>query len=235
MSQTNFPPSPKPVENTTGPSNETLHSPSAKSLGKRQWGNYNLDTNFYESFKQPEKKIKLDIQDDRKEALNARHSFTNLVSSASLILPPEIDTVVITREKFVVEWNHGSNKTRIPLTQITQILNPSREELVKSEIHQNSFNIPLYYCNSSTSPEISKKVKEEKRLIVSSQISDAETSLSSRLIERAVSLTKEAFKEKADKNKEKNVKDRLHRAIRDINPVWNNNVIYFVFIVYKPS
>jgi hypothetical protein len=78
------------------------------------------------------KKIKLDTQDDRKKALNARPSFTNLVSSASLILPPEIDTVVITREKFIVEWHSDA---RIPLTQVTQILDSNRKELVKNEIH----------------------------------------------------------------------------------------------------
>lgn len=91
--------------------------------------------------------MELDTQNDRNEALNARLSFTNLVSSASLILPPEIDTVVITRETFVVKWNEDG----IPPTQVTRTLSKSRENEVKSEIHQTSFNIPLYYSNQSSS------------------------------------------------------------------------------------
>ena len=75
---------------------------------KRKRDDFDLDESFHNSFswnEDPKKRIKLDTSEDRKEAINTRPSFANLVSSASLILSPEIDTVVITRDKFVVEWN----------------------------------------------------------------------------------------------------------------------------------
>ena len=90
---------------------------------KRKHEDYNLDERLHEQFSWNDgdlsnfnKRLKLDNLFDRREVLNSRASFTNLVSSASLILPPEVDTVVITRDKFVVEWSQGSDK--IPLTQV---------------------------------------------------------------------------------------------------------------------
>jgi len=155
-------------------------------------------------------KIKLDTQDDRNNALNMRLSFTNLVSSASLIFPPEIDTVVITRDTFVVEWN----EFEIPPTQVTQILSKNRQEEVKSEIHRTSLNIPLYYSNQSSS---SNAVEAENRLIVPSQIIDTDTSLSPRQIERAASLSRETLNEKANEKKEKRSQEKLNKAINIIN------------------
>src|SRR6201987_4034756 len=78
---------------------------------KRKKEVYNLDERLHEQFgwnDKANKRIKLDNLYDRREALNYRASFTNLISSASLILPPEIDTVVITKDNFVVEWNQNS-------------------------------------------------------------------------------------------------------------------------------
>ena len=67
-----------------------------------------------------------------------------------------------------------------------------RKELVKNAIHRNSFNIPLYYCNSSTPIEIIDKIQKEHRITVTSKINDAKTSLSSRQMDRAASITKDA-------------------------------------------
>jgi len=61
------------------------------------------------------KKVKLDTQEDRIEALNLRPSFTNLVSSISLILLPEVDTIIITRNEFVMEWNKDPDSETLPL------------------------------------------------------------------------------------------------------------------------
>ena len=83
-------------------------SSTVTSKNKRKHESYNLDERLHEQFIWDEdpsnnKKIKLDTLNDRKDVFNKRVSFTNLVSSVSLILPPEINTVVITKDKFVVE------------------------------------------------------------------------------------------------------------------------------------
>ena len=89
-------------------------------LPKRKRDEYDLDMDFYESrFTLNEeghiKKVKLDTQEDRIEALNLRPSFTNLASSVLLILPPEVDTVVITRNEFVMKWDKDSDSETLPL------------------------------------------------------------------------------------------------------------------------
>ena len=61
------------------------------------------------------KKVKLDTQEDRIEALNSWPSFTNLAFSILLILPPEVDTVIITRNEFVVEWDKDPDSKTLPL------------------------------------------------------------------------------------------------------------------------
>ena len=195
---------------------------------KRKRNEYDLDMDFYESRftlneEDPIKKVKLDTQEDRIEALNSRPSFTNLASSISLILPPEVDTVVITRNEFVVEWDKDpDSETLPPPTQVKQILKNERKELVKNAIHRNSFNIPLYYCNSSTPTEIIDKIKEEHRITVTSQINDAKTSLSSRQMDRAAFITKDALKS----NKVKTTNDRLLKTIKAIN----ESLEYFEYI-----
>src|SRR3990170_6987245 len=129
------------------------NDPTLPRSPKRKRDEYDLDMDFYESRftlneEDPTKKVKLDTQEDRIEALNSRPSLTNLASSISLILPPEVDTVVIIRNAFVVEWDKDpDSETLPPPTQVKQILKNERKELVKNAIHRNSFNIPLYYCN----------------------------------------------------------------------------------------
>src|SRR5256884_664350 len=199
----------------------------ARSL-KRKRDEYDLDIDFYESRfilneEDPIKKVKLDTQEDRIEALNSCPSFTNLASSISLILPPEVNTVVITRNEFVVEWDKDpDSETLPPPTQVKQILKNERKELVKNAIHRNSFNIPLYYCNSSTPTEIIDKIKEKYRITVMFQINDAKTSLSSRQMDRAAFITKDALKS----NKVKTTNDRLLKTIKAIN----ESLEYFEYI-----
>ena len=205
--------------------------PSDKKLGKRKLDEYNLDENLYRSFNwndEYDKRIKLDMPEDRKEAINARPSFTNLVSSAFLILPPEVDTVVITRDKFVVEWNESySSNIGISPTQVMPALAADREEIIKNEIHRSSFNFPFYYCNSSTSSEIINKIKEERRIVVSSQISNADTSLSPLQLKRAASVSNEAFKEKAAK-KQKGISSQ-EKLLKISNSI-NESLDYFEYI-----
>ncbi|GBC03866.1 hypothetical protein RclHR1_05380003 [Rhizophagus clarus] len=164
---------------------------------------YNLNERLHEQFNWNEnafdnKKIKLDTLNDRKELFNKRASFTNLVSSASLILPPKVDTVVITKDKFVVEWIQNPDTiTKIPPTQVKQVLYEDDRIELGNEIHQNSFKIPVYYCNSVTPNNIIKKINEEKRMLINSQINDTKTSLSSAQIEIYSEITKKTLKKTA--------------------------------------
>ena len=199
---------------------------------KRKNEGYNLDERLYEQFSWNEanKKIKINNLYNKRETLNSRASFTNLVSSASLILPPEIDTVVITKDKFVVEWNQNSESIdKIPLTQVKQVLRKGDRSEIGNEIHQNSFRIPVYYCNSSTPQNITKKICEEKRMLVQSQITDTETSLTPVQIERYTEMTKVTLKKAANKKREKSANDKLSRSIRTIN----ESLEYFIYIPSK--
>ena len=198
---------------------------------KRKNEGYNLDERLHEQFgwndeDTTNKKIKLNNLCDRREALNSRAAFTNLVSSSSLILPPEIDTVVITKDKFVVEWNQSQSIDKIPPTQVIQVLREGDRSEIGDEIHQNSFKIPVYYCNSSTPQNITKKICEEKRMLVQSQITDTETSLSPVQIERYKEITNIARKKTANK---KFASDKLPRSIRAIN----ESLEYFNYIPSK--
>ena len=188
-----------------------------------------MDERLHEQFNWDEdpldnKKIKLDTLNDRKEVFNKRVSFTNLVSSASLILPPEIDTVVITKDKFVVEWSQNPNTIdtidttpKIPPTQVKQILHENDRAELGNEIHQNSFRIPIYYCNSFTPSNIIKKINEEKRMHINSQINDAESSLSSAQIESYSETTKKSLKKAANSIREKSINEKLTKSIQAIN------------------
>jgi hypothetical protein len=205
------------------------------SKRKRKHESYNLDERLHEQFNWDEdpldnKKIKIDTSNDRKDVFNKRASFTNLVSSASLILPPEIDTVVITKDKFVVEWSQDPDTiTKIPPTQVKQVLRENDRSELGNEIHQNSFRIPIYYCNSSTPRNIIKKINEEKRMLVNSQINDAETSLSSAQIENSSEITKKSLKKVAGSKREKTSNEKLSRSIRAIN----ESLEYFNYIPSK--
>lgn len=216
-------------------------SSTVTSKNKRKHESYNLDERLHEQFNWDEdlsnnKKIKLDTLNDRKDVFNKRASFTNLVSSASLILPPEINTVVITKDKFVVEWNQNLDTTdttdtinKIPPTQVKQVLRENDRSELGNEIHQNSFRIPIYYCNSFTPSNIVKKINEEKRMLVNSQINDAETSLSSAQIEGYSEITKKSLKKAASSIREKSTNEKLNKSIRAIN----ESLEYFNYIPSK--
>jgi hypothetical protein len=226
------------MQSNTTPENNThgiVPEPETPNRKRKNEG-YNLDERLYEQFSWNDedaslianKRIKLDNLFDRREALNSRASFTNLVSSASLILPPEIDTVVITNNKFVVEWKQNSID-KIPPTQVKQVLHEGDRSEIGDEIHQNSFKIPVYYCNSSTPQNITKKICEEKRMLVQSQITDTKTSLSPVQIGRYTEMTKVTLKKTANKNREKSTSDKLSRSIRAIN----ESLEYFNYIPSK--
>jgi hypothetical protein len=150
-----------------------------------------------------------------------------LVSSA---LPPEIDTVVITKDKFVVEWIQDPDTiNKIPPTQVKQVLHEDDRSELGNEIHKNSFGIPIYYCNSLTPSNIIKKINEEKRMLVNSQIIDAETSLSSAQIESYSETTKKSLKKTAGSKREKSANEKLSRSIRAIN----ESLEYFNYIPSK--
>jgi hypothetical protein len=213
-------------------------SQPSTSKNKRKHESYKLDERLHEQFNWDEdsldnKKIKLDTLNDRKDVLNQRVSFTNLVSSASLILPPEINTVVITKDKFVVEWSQNPDTIetidKIPPTQVKQVFREGDRSKLGNEIHQNSFRIPVYYCNSFTPSNIIRKINEENRMLVNSQISDAETSLSSAQIESYSETTKKSLKKAASSIQEKSANEKLTKSIRAIN----ESLKYFHYIPSK--
>lgn len=216
----------------TIPDKNTEVEPEPETVTSKRKRSYNLDERFYEEFNWTEntlsnKKIKIDTLSNRKDVFNKRASFTNLVSSASLILPPEIDTVVITRDKFVVEWNQDPDTiNKIPPTQVKQVLQEDDISELGNEIHKNSFKIPIYYCNSFTSNNIIKKVNEEKRLLVNSQINDTETSLSSTQIKNYSEGTKKSPKKAASSTQEKSANEKLSKSVRAIN----ESLKYFNYI-----
>ncbi len=87
----------------------TSQQPS-KSKEKRRIPNYDLDENLYKEYdyklsSESQKRIKLDTKEDREDALNVRSSFVKLVSSATLLLPLEVESVIITRDTYTVEWD----------------------------------------------------------------------------------------------------------------------------------
>jgi hypothetical protein len=79
--------------------------------------------------------------------------------------------------------------------------------------------MPLYFCNTTTSEEIIKKVREENRISVPSQINDTETSLTTCLNDRVGIITSLALNAKAEKNKDKDrqIREKLNKTISGIN------------------
>src|SRR6266508_885025 len=91
------------------PQQSTSQQPS-KTKEKRRISNYNLDKNLYKEYDYKlssglQKRIKLDTKEGQEDALNVRFSFVKLVSSALLLLPPEVESVIITRDTYTVEWD----------------------------------------------------------------------------------------------------------------------------------
>src|SRR6266540_5125761 len=89
---------------------QTTSQQSSKSKEKRRIPNYDLDENLYKEYdyklnSESQKRIKLDTKKGQEDALNVHSFFVKLVSSASLLLPPEVELVIITRDTYMVEWD----------------------------------------------------------------------------------------------------------------------------------
>ncbi len=85
----------------------TSQQPS-KSKEKRRIPNYDLDKNLYKKYDYKlssgsQKRIKLDTKEGQENALNVCFSFVKLVSLASLLLPLEVELVIITWDIYMVE------------------------------------------------------------------------------------------------------------------------------------
>src|SRR6266542_6204674 len=85
----------------------TSQQPS-KTKEKRRIPNYDLDKNLYKEYDyklslESQKRIKLDTKEGQEDALNVCSSFIKLVSLASLLLSPEVESVIITRDTYTIE------------------------------------------------------------------------------------------------------------------------------------
>ncbi|HEV2833629.1 MAG TPA: hypothetical protein VGW31_16735 [Hanamia sp.] len=170
----------------------------------------------YESNLRELKKIKLDTTQGREEALNERQSFVNLVSSASLLLPPEMEAVVITRDNFMVEWDQLDSDKRIPPTKVTNVVQEEMMDEFKEKIHRNLFKLPFFFYNDSTSTERRDKAVKEKRNIVPTYVADTNCSFSVNQMESIGSVDKKAIKDAVMAKRER---EKLARYTRMINHV----------------
>ena len=169
---------------------------------------YMLDEKIHEEYDygsnlREQKKIKLDTTKGREEALNERQSFINLVSSASLLLPPEMEAVVITRDNFMVEWDQLDSDKGIPPTKVTNVVEEEMMDGFKEEIHKNSFKLPFFFCNESTSTERRDKAAEEKRNIITTYVADTDCSFSVNQMGSIGSMDKKTIKEAAVAKRER--------------------------------
>src|SRR5271163_2668118 len=199
--------------------------PSAAEKGKRKRENYNLDVNLHKEFNWREaKKNKLDTLSDREAALSQRQSFTILLSSASLILPPEVDMVLVSRSGYVVEWKQEDSNSQIPPTKVTHALKDDRRETIGDEIHEVSFQIPCSYHNNFTMKEFKERANKEKRHIIQSKFEDTEHSFL-----QQTTITNNQLKEAAIKKKEITTREKLTNVVSQIN----ESLSYFNYIPAK--
>ena len=111
----------------------TSQQPS-KLKEKRRISNYNLDENLYKEYDYKlssgsQKRIKLNTKEGWEDALNICSSFIKLVSLASLLLPPEVELVIIIRDTYTVEWNQ-TDDNKIPPIKAVQIIQEVDKELI---------------------------------------------------------------------------------------------------------
>ena len=199
--------------------------PSAAEKGKRKRENYDLDVNLHKEFNWREaKKNKLDTLSDREAALSQRQSFTTLLSSASLILPPEVDMVLVSRSGYVVEWKQEDSNSQIPPTKVTHALKDDRRETIGDEIHEVSFQIPCSYHNNFTMKEFKERANKEKRHIIQSKVEDTEHSFL-----QQTTITNNQLKEAAIKKKEITTREKLTNVVSQIN----ESLSYFNYIPAK--
>ena len=216
---------------TAGPSMETpiteyfssgKTKPSSEERGKRKREKYDLNLNRHKEFNWKDaKKIKLDTLSDREAALSKRQSFTMLLSSASLILPPEVDMVLVSRSGYVVEWKQEDSNSQIPPTKVTHALKDDRRENIGDEIHESSFQIPCSYHNNFTEKEFKERAMTEKRHIIQSKVEDTEHSFL-----QQTTITNNQLKEAAIKKKEITTREKLTNVISQIN----ESLRYFEYI-----
>jgi hypothetical protein len=216
---------------TAGPSMETpiteyfssgKTKPSSEERGKRKREKYDLNLNLHKEFNWKDaKKIKLDTLSDREAVLSQRQSFTTLLSSASLILPPEVDMVLVSRSGYVVEWKQEDSNSQIPPTKVTHALKDDRRENIGDEIHESSFQIPCSYHNNFTEKEFKERAMTEKRHIIQSKVEDTEHSFL-----QQTTITNNQLKEAAIKKKEITTREKLTNVISQIN----ESLHYFEYI-----
>src|SRR6266542_6622492 len=89
-------------------SQQSTSQQSSKSKEKRKIPNYDLDENLYKKYdyklsSESQKRIKLDTKKSQEDALNVCSSFLKLVSLTSLLLPPEVESVIITQDTYIIE------------------------------------------------------------------------------------------------------------------------------------
>jgi hypothetical protein len=196
--------------------------PSSEERGKRKREKYDLNLNLHKEFNwRDAKKIKLDTLNDREAVLSQRQSFTTLLSSASLILPPEVDMVLVSRSGYVVEWKQEDSNSQIPPTKVTHALKEDRREIIGDEIHESSFQIPCSYHNNFTEKEFKERAMTEKRHIIQSKVEDTEHSFL-----QQTTITNNQLKEAAIKKKEITTKEKLTTVISQIN----ESLRYFEYI-----
>src|SRR3984957_2981673 len=196
--------------------------PSSEERGKRKREKYDLNLNLHKEFNWKDaKKIKLDTLSDREAVLSQRQSFTTFLSSASLILPSEVDMVLVSRSGYVVEWKQEDSNSQIPPTKVTHALKDDRRENIGDEIHESSFQIPCSYHNNFTEKEFKERAMTEKRHIIQSKVEDTEHSFL-----QQTTIINNQLKEAAIKKKEITTREKLTNVISQIN----ESLHYFEYI-----
>src|SRR6266498_1114370 len=115
------------------PQKSTSQQPS-KSKEKRRIPNYDLDKNLYKEYdyklsSRSQKRIKLNTKEGREDVLNVYFSFVKLVSLTSLLLPPEVESVIIIRDIYTVKWDQ-TNDNKISPIKAVQIIQEVDKELI---------------------------------------------------------------------------------------------------------
>src|SRR6266498_5323418 len=210
-------------------SQQSISQQPSKSKEKRRISNYDLDKNLYKEYDYKlssglQKRIKLDIKEGQEDALNVRSSFVKLVSLASLLLSPEVESVIITQDTYTVEWNQ-TDGNKILLTKAVQIIQEVDKELIQEEIHRSSFQIPFLFSNNLTTAEMRNKAASEHRTVVTSYVKDTDNSLTVNQMDAVALISRKQLKDAAA-NKREN--EKLNRYINMVN-----DVLYF-FIDINP-
>ena len=133
-----------------------------------------------------------------------------------MLLPPEMKAVVITQHNFMVEWDQLDLDRSIPPTKVIQVVQEGMMDEFQEEIHRNSFKLPFFYCNNSTSTDRRDKAAKEKRNIVTTFVADVKYSFSINQMESIGSLNKKTIKKAVAAKRER---EKLARYTRMINHV----------------